>query len=172
MAEKIYCPRCSTECLADASYCRTCGLDLSEIGALVRGNSQNSHPDRFRPNRDIMRLGMGLFILGLVVALGNAAIKSLNLFPSEWGKMVFLLLIMLGMACLGIGLVVPARRRSRSKNKKDPQMKGPSATNRLPSGRLFTADAVFPAATREPAMSEPGSVTELTTRNLQSTKLK
>lgn len=114
-----------------------------------------------------MRLGIGLFILGMVIALGNAAIKSLGLFPEEWGKMVFLSLVAIGMACLGLGFVIPPKRRKQRAKESDRGPK-PAETAQLSSPKTNFNEGPFSVPAREPVYSEPGSVTERTTRNLES----
>lgn len=115
-----------------------------------------------------MRMGLCLFIFGLVIGLANGALRSFNLYPDEWGKAIFLGFVTIGMACLGLGLIVPARRKRGPATKQDvTEIKPATTTSQLPAGDLETADAVFSAPTRERVMAQPGSVTESTTRNLQ-----
>ncbi len=169
MTGEIYCPRCATPCSPDASFCRSCGLQLAAIGSIVRGESPLSRPDRYRPNVNFMRLGMGLFIFGMVLALGGAALKQFDLFPEEWGKTVFLTFIALGMACLGLGFVVPnRRRRHRTAAVASPlEIQAVGTTSQLPEADLEAANAAFSMPARESVMSQPGSVTEGTTRHLK-----
>ena len=168
MPNELYCPRCAAACQPDASFCRSCGLQLAAIGAIVRGESPLSKPDRFRPNSSFIRAGMGLFMLGLVLALGSAALRSFNIFPEELSRAVFLGFITLGMACIGLGFVFPNRgQRKTHSSASAPEMIPASTTSQLPEADLQAANAAFSMPRREPAMSQPGSVTESTTRHLK-----
>ncbi len=103
-----------------------------------------------------MRVGMVLFILGLVVALLNAALAGLIGVPEVYGKTFFLLMVAAGMGCLGVGMLVPRRRRPKTPSTGTTfvnQLNAPATTNHLP-----------PIPAKEFAVP---SVTEDTTRNLR-----
>src|SRR6478736_3464327 len=101
----MYCPRCAKEFESGTSYCRTCGISLDGVAAIVKGEAETEPEVKTGPNRDLMRIGMGCFIFGIVIALGNAMVRDLGLWPYDLGKYVFLTLVMIGMLLLGVGIV-------------------------------------------------------------------
>ena len=164
--QRMYCPRCANEFESGTAYCRTCGLSLDDVAAIVSGEKDSQPIVKSVPNRNLIRYGVGTFILGMMIALGNAALKDFHLFPEAIGKFIFLTLIMIGMALLGAGIVFPQKRyikqKDRSPDKSEEQTSLPTANLQvLPSADRIIDDIVFPTNTRE-----PDSVTEHTTRHL------
>jgi hypothetical protein len=104
---------------------------------------------------------MAIFILGLVVALLNAALGGLLGVPEVYGKTFFLVMVAVGMGCLGLGMLMPRRQKTKTpKAKTFPLPKStphalntPAVTNNLPPLRAEHFDVT--------------SVTEDTTRNLR-----
>jgi hypothetical protein len=139
------------------------------VAAIVSGEKDSQPIVKSVPNRNLIRYGVGTFILGMVIALGNAALKDFHLFPEAIGKFIFLTLIMIGMALLGAGIVFPQKRYIKQMDRspdKAPEEKGqnvlPTANLQiLPSADRSIDDILFPTNTRE-----PDSVTEHTTRHL------
>lgn len=174
MSQQLYCPRCSKQFSSGTSFCRTCGLELGGITTLVAGDEANSPEFSTRPNGKLMRAGIAVFIFGTALALASAAVKDLTLFPESYGKMVFLIVVSIGMLLIGSGFVFPSKvyKKRRRVDGQDvaPSMKpldtAPLA-NSLAPGDSPTSIMDFPADTREKAFAEPGSVTERTTRNLE-----
>ena len=163
----MYCPRCANEFESGTAYCRTCGLSLDGVSTIVSSEEESKPIVKSGPNRNLMRYGIGIFILGMVVALGNAALRELHLYPDAIGKSIFLFLIMIGMATMGAGMVFPQKRyikqKGHSPNKAEEQNTFPTADlDRLPSADRSIDDIVFPVNTRE-----PDSVTDNTTRQLR-----
>jgi hypothetical protein len=89
----MYCPRCAKEFESGTSYCRTCGLSLDGVAAIVKGEAETEPEMRTAPNGKLMRIGTGTFILGLVAALGNAIVKNLGLLPEVSRKRGFRLVV-------------------------------------------------------------------------------
>ena len=163
----MYCPRCAKEFDQGTAYCRTCGLSLDQVALIVNGEQDTEPEIKTSPNRNLMRYGMGVFILGLVIALGNAAIRDLQLFPGAIGKSIFLTLIMIGMALVGAGVVFPQRRyvkrkgRDASDKVQQPVILPTSNFDRLPSADRSVDDISSFTNSRQ-----PDSVTDHTTRQL------
>jgi len=162
----MYCPRCAKEFESGTAYCRTCGLSLDSVASILSGEKESQPIVKSVPNRDLIRYGIGIFILGMVVALGNGALKAFNLFPDAIGRSIFLSLIMIGMAMMGAGIVFPQKRYIKQNDRSPREAGEPTALptadlEGLPSADRSIDDIVFPASTHE-----PGSVTENTTRHL------
>ena len=150
----MYCPRCAKEFAPETSFCRTCGLSLDGISQIVNGEAETAPEVRSKPNFNMMRIGIGLFILGLVLGLLNAAFRSFGLFPEEYGKVVFLVVVAMGMLCLGAGFIFPKKYYVKKKAKE---------TLSPPTGKLDQ----LPSADRNIDLVPPMSVTEKTTRDLK-----
>ena len=173
MANKLYCPRCAAQFSDNISYCRTCGLSLDGVSEIVNGEAANAPVMTSRPNFKVIRIGMGIFILGMAIGLINGAIKDFGLLPQSYGKMIFLAVVAAGFLTMGFGVVFPTKKYA--KRKPSDAQDRPSSEAKLDTapltGQLGHADkqfidADFQPARREPAMTEIGSVTEHTTRNL------
>jgi hypothetical protein len=157
----MYCPKCGLESSDEAVYCRSCGLSLPGVAAIVSGAP--SDPLRgLRSQEGIMRLGFGLFLLGLVIALLNAAFSKLLEFPDVYGKTVFLVFIAMGLLVLGAGLFFPSRRSSAPGKRRRRVLTGADPTAPLLS--VPAAEEMRVDVTRD--LEPVSSVTEHTTRNL------
>ena len=169
MADNLYCPRCAQPFTVDTSFCRTCGLDLSSVTRMVYGDAENAPAPPRQPNFGVFRWGLGVFILGLVIGVLNGVLKDFQLFPERYGKLVFLIFIAAGLLMLGLGFLFPVKKYSRRKPPV-PDSSPAIATAPPPPGHLPAADTnpiIFPVDKREPAMAEPGSITDATTRSLK-----
>jgi hypothetical protein len=168
----MFCPRCAKKFEADTSYCRTCGLSLDEVRQILNGGADTEPEYRRRPNFSLMRAGIAIFILGMVVALGNAALSTAIGFSPDIGKVIFLSMIAVGMLFLGLGFVFQQKRyvtrRSNANTKSDPART--KSTSRLAAQleepREDFLEVEFPKDDREPVNAELPSVTEHTTRQL------
>jgi len=164
----MFCPRCAKKSDPNTSFCRTCGLSLGEVRAIVTGESASEPEFKYRPNFKIMQIGIAIFILGMVVALASAALTSAFGFNKEIGKAIFLTIIAIGMLLLGLGFVFPTKRyvkrRSNVESTADLEnlMTGP-LRNELNSSPAST----FVHDTRQPVHADVPSVTEHTTRQLK-----
>ena len=165
----MYCPRCSKEFAPGTSYCRTCGLSLEGVVAIVKGEAETEPEIRNGPNGNLMRAGIGSFILGTVIGLSIPIFKNLELFAAAAiARYIFLVFVMVGMLLLGAGIVFPQKRYVKKKKKvslPEAEEKLTLATGRLeqlpPSDRSVD-DFIMPTNSRE-----PDSVTEHTTRQLR-----
>lgn len=174
MTENLYCPRCGKQFSSETIYCRTCGLSLDGVSEIVSGDAQNAPIATSRPNFKAMRIGVGILIFGLAIGLINGAVRDLGLFPEAYGKMIFLVLVAVGMLTMGAGFVFPTkkytkRKPSRSTNQSDPAvgLDTASLAGQLHSPSASVNDIDFPKDARELDKIAVGSVTEHTTRNLE-----
>ena len=174
MAENLYCPRCGKQFSEGTAYCRTCGLSLDGVSKIVTGETDQAPLTTTRPNFKIMRIGIGLFILGLAIGLINGAVRDLGLFPDAYGKLVFLTLVAVGMLTLGAGFLFPTKKYTKRKPSSSTTQTAPDTgldtaqlAGQLTPADVDAADIAFPANRREPVIVDRGSVTEHTTRNLE-----
>lgn len=171
MSDKIYCPRCGKQCEAKTSYCRDCGLALDGVSEIVGADAASAPAMTTRPNSKLMRIGIGLFILGLAIGLINGAVKDLELFPQSYGKAIFLIFAAIGMLTMGSGFLFPVKvYKKRKRVNTDADVADSLNTGpldaQLPPAKINDADISFPKDSREHAAAEHASVTENTTRNL------
>ncbi len=166
MTNHLYCPRCGKQFSPETIYCRSCGLSLDGVSKIVSGEADDAPEMTSRPNWKLMRVGIGLFILGLVIGLANGAIRDFELFPQAYGKVVFMAMVALGMLMLGAGFLFPTKqyKKRRSRSQTAPDLEAASLREQL--NAQAADDLVFPIETRELDPIAVGSVTENTTRNL------
>ncbi len=174
MPEKMYCPRCGKQFSEKTSYCRTCGLSLDGVSEIVSGEADTAPATSAHPNPTVMRVGMGLAIFGTILGLINVGLKGLDLYPQQYGKLIFLAFFVAGIATLGAAFLFPSKKyskRKRPESTSDPistaQLDTAPLMNELPSAKLRDIDINFPKDSREPVPVEPQSVTEHTTRHLE-----
>lgn len=162
----MYCPRCAKGFEAGIAYCRICGLSLDQVAAIVSGERETEPEVKTVPNRNLVRNGIGFFILGTVIALANAMIKNLGLFPETIGKYIFMSFVILGMLLIGIGVVFPQKRYVKKKGRmaSASDQQNMLATARF--GGLPSADRNIDDVASINSAREPESVTEHTTRQL------
>jgi hypothetical protein len=164
----MFCPKCATQNIDNAKFCRACGLDISLVpGALSRAVPQapavvddEEEESRYRRRRhrrkkvptyakafENLGVGTAFLIISIVVAL---AVPS--------GRFWWFWLLIPTFACFGEGLgqLMHLRREL------PPAASTLSATELPPS---VTAGELHPRSTSA-IMAPPPSVTEGTTRHL------
>ncbi|MEQ1921929.1 MAG: zinc ribbon domain-containing protein [Pyrinomonadaceae bacterium] len=171
MAEQLYCPRCGKQFSDGTSYCRTCGLSLDGVSDIVSGEDETKPVVTRRPNFKLFRIGIALFILGLVIGLINGALKDFELFPQSYGKLIFMLFVAAGMLTLGAGFLFPTKKYTKRKPSTfpaDPDAKLDTAplAGSLTEARSNLDKGQFPKDDREFEKIPAASVTEHTTRDL------
>jgi len=170
MVQKMYCPRCGKDFKPNISYCRACGLALDGVSEIVTGAPPERERKKFGPNVNFMRAGVGLFILGLVIALGNAALRPL-IGQHDGPQIIFLAFVALGLLCIGGAFVFPDKRYTRHKRRADQDADSEpdlmtSELDKALEGKPLESEIEFPKDGPEPVSVERPSVTEHTTRQL------
>ncbi len=107
--QDMFCPRCSTRYDDQVQYCRACGLALDEVTKIVSGDGTEAGKVVSKPNYTLMRFGFALFILGVSIALLNAAVKDLDLVPEIYGKVTFMLMVSAGLLLMGSSFLFPTK---------------------------------------------------------------
>ncbi|MBK8305113.1 MAG: hypothetical protein WBC19_01350 [Pyrinomonadaceae bacterium] len=171
MAEDLYCPRCGKQFTDGTSFCRTCGLSLDGVSDIVSGESDTKPVVTRRPNFKLFRIGISLFILGLVIGMINGALKDFGLFPDSYGKLIFMLFVAAGMLTLGAGFLFPTTKYTKRKPSAvaadtDTKLDTAPLAGSLSSGDANVNVVHFPKDDREFEQLPVPSVTEHTTRDL------
>lgn len=171
MSGKIYCPRCGKQAPTETSFCRDCGLALDGVATIVNADAANTPETTTKPNFNMIRVGIALFILGTVLGLVNVIVRDLDLFPEIYGKAIFLSFVIAGLLSIGMSFLFPQRvYKKRKRTIADVDFADALSTSplreQLPPAKSIDADISFPEDGRERAAAEPASVTENTTRHL------
>lgn len=171
MPDIIYCPRCAERANDNVAFCRKCGLPLDEVIAIVSGDAPNSPETTTRPNFNMIRIGVGLFILGTVLGLANVIARDLQLFPDIYGKAIFLSVIIAGLLSIGSSFLFPVKVYKKRKRTNDDSDSSDALNTgpldaQLPSAKITQAEISVTKGAREKTPASPSSVTENTTRQL------
>lgn len=164
----MYCPKCATENLETARYCRACGTDISLVPQAITGRlpvTQSAGEDedqnwfgmhRRRKNR--VPQSMEKSVVNIFVGLGFLFV-SLALSRSPIGMFWWFWLLIPAFTTLGGGVAGVLRARREEQRPLPPAAPAMSAV--LPPSR---ASALPPRDTSE--IMQPPSITEGTTRHL------
>ena len=176
----MHCPRCGSRFDEGVRFCRGCGLSLSGVTDLVAIND----PDKEKPaepcdlntyRSEVAMQGVGLIVFGVILWLINGGLRSYELYPERWGKIVFLFFIGMGVlrllyAAAGAGGAAGQARREARRRRWEAWETGESVdeTTRLAPELVGTASRPITNELfkrRDPVAAAP-SVTEHTTRQL------
>jgi hypothetical protein len=171
----MFCPKCASQNIDGASFCRVCGANISLVPQALTGQLPEARPTegdldwvrsrRRRRNRQNEPPSLEKGIVNIFVGLGFliAAIAVMAKFPGGifWGWAFFFPAF--GHLGKGVAMIVGAKRQATLPPSYDrPEV---SRTTLLPSQLPTHSDAVSPRKTGE-LVAPPPSVTEGTTRHL------
>jgi hypothetical protein len=163
----MYCPKCATENLDTARYCRACGLDISLVPQAMTGrlpvqaeSSDDASRDRSRKRgrKDKGPMSMEKSVTNIFMGLGLLFV-ALALSRSPAGMFWWYWMLIPAFSMLGGG--VAGLLRVRREEPRGLPSAGPVISSSLPPAR---ASALPPRNTSE--MMQPPSITEGTTRHL------
>lgn len=165
----MFCPKCATQNLGDAKFCRSCGADISLVPQAMSGQlaarlsaaddaraSRHARRGRHEEPPTIERAVRHLF-MGLAFLFIAFAIKTWMPGGHVWWFWMFLP----AAGLLGDALSTHLRLAAEEKRHAAPQAYAPAQTSVPPPRR---AGSLSPGDTGE--MVPPPSVTEGTTRHL------
>jgi hypothetical protein len=164
----MYCPKCATENLETARYCRACGTDISLVPQAMTGRlpvaveeaRDDASHDWSRKGRRKNKgpMSMEKSITNIFMGLGFLAL-SLALSRSPVGMFWWYWMLIPAFSMLGGG--VAGLVRARREEQRGLPMAGPVVASNLPPARV---SALPPRNTSE--IMQPPSITEGTTRHL------
>ena len=154
----MFCPKCATQNIEGASFCRVCGANISLVPQALTGQlprqtdySLNRRTSRHMRHQPTVEQGVAQLVSGigfLAVALCVAAFA-----PA--GRIWWFWLLIPAFSMLGRGISVITRARENKKlDQMPPQISNPSSIEQLPPRQTGELPAPVP------------SVTEGTTRHL------
>lgn len=166
----MFCPKCATQNLEGASFCRSCGANISLVPQALTGQLPEASPVGFGESRREARrrrrhsgkpsmedgirqlfMGIGFLLVALAVAL----------FGGEMGgKVWWFWMLIPAFALLGKGVAQIAQVKQQAKS-----LPAPSATLSSTISPAPSLNALPPRNTAE-LVRTPPSVTEGTTRHL------
>ena len=164
----MYCPKCATQNMENAKFCRACGADISLIPVALTGHLGQSQPapvEDERPSRRRRRkrekkatyeaafenigVGLAFLVISILVAL---------FMPS--GRFWWFWLLIPAFACWGEGIGQLVRLRGEL-----PSAATLEEQSQLPPVAAHLHELPSPRRTSE-IMAPPPSITEGTTRHL------
>ena len=148
----MFCPKCGSQNVEKATFCRGCGADVSNVQALVAGKGHT--PGLAEKHIELYSRG----VRGLLLGLGFSIISVLGFVLSTRGPTFGLFALMFAFFFLatGISRFVQARALKALDMKDDPAALPPGQMDYItPPRSIYETDDLTPA-----------SVTEHTTTNL------
>jgi zinc ribbon protein len=161
----MFCPKCATQNLEGASFCRSCGANISLIPHALSGQLPQESP---KDLEDYSRSGRrrGRRELTLDNAFKNAfmgvafLLVSMALAFSRMGSGWWFWMLIPAFSMLGTGVAQYIRIKEREKRAFQPGNFAQPAIQQPPAG------GAFPARNTGELVAPPPSVTEGTTRHL------
>lgn len=155
----MYCPKCSTQNMDSARYCRTCGANLSLVPQALTGQLPEARADNLdrrgrRRREPSMGHGVTRIFMGIAFLLVAAGVSFSR--GGAGGSGLWLLIPAFLFLGKGIGELVTVLNAERGAKKIAPPLHVEN-TSRLPSHPVFDP-------------GPPPSVTEETTRHLDTAR--
>ena len=150
----MFCPKCATQNLEGASFCRTCGANISLIpqamtGQIAKEPDEKPDPSRRRDNKELtLDQAFKNIFLGVAFLLVSIVLSRSGMGQGWW---FWLLLPAFSMMGTGIAQYIRVREREKQDALRAPQ-----------APRVFTERMRNP----DELMAPVPSVTEGTTRHL------
>ena len=163
----MYCPKCATQNLDDAKFCRSCGADISLVPQVLTGQLAErlaaeesraaGRPHRHRRREPTIENGVQKVFMGVAFLLVSMAV----LFFSRGGQNWWFWMLIPSFIFMGGGVGTILRVRQDQKRLAPPPSVAPQST----FGQPPRQSALPPRDTGE-LIEPPPSVTEATTRHL------
>jgi hypothetical protein len=161
----MFCPKCATQNLEGASFCRSCGANISLIPHALSGQLPQESPkdleDYSRPHRRHRRRELSLENAFKNAFMGFAfLLVAMALAFSRMGAGWWFWMLIPAFSMLGTGVAQYIRIKEREKRAFQP------GSFARPEIQQPPVDGVFPARNTGELVAPPPSVTEGTTRHL------
>jgi hypothetical protein len=157
----MFCPQCGTENSPAQKYCRQCGLQLAAARVAINGGADEALM-RYKKGEWLLSGGSTFLILSVLAALTNIFFNS---GPRNYAVIVNLLIGLVITGPMITAGIVSLRRARRTVQMKDEPSRWPSVHS---LGEETPSAAAHPTARLLTPMAAPSSITEGTTRHLQT----
>ena len=155
----MFCPKCATQNLDGASFCRSCGANISLVPQALTGQMAKPQEEEVDGACGTPRKALTLdqafknMFLGVAFLLISIVLSRSGMGQGWWFWMLIPSFSLMGM---GVGQLIRLREREKQ------------ASLRAPSGRAFSDrfQAEIPSRRTDDLMAPVPSVTEGTTRHL------
>jgi hypothetical protein len=162
----MYCPKCGAQNETEQKYCRLCGQPLAVLQLALEG----------RVDEAVAKYQKGGYSLsGSTIALGLClfgALINLLLIPSPWNVYAVVANSIVGLV-IALPMIISGHVRISRANR---LLSSEDQAHRVLKAESHQTETLLPPATvTDPLLSRvpiPGSVTEQTTRNLESPERK
>ncbi len=157
----MFCPKCATQNLEGASYCRSCGANVSLVSQALTGQLPQAQNDPFAFGRHGRKRGSTMDGAFRNAFMGIAfLLVSLALSFSPMGRGWWFWMLIPAFSMMGSGVAQYIRVKERDKQ----ALRG--ANLNQPAMRESSRAEIFSAPSTGELMAPPPSVTEGTTRHL------
>jgi hypothetical protein len=176
----MYCPKCATENIETASFCRSCGVDISfvsqalsgmlPVAAPMSGNNLTGSGRRKRKDKDegppTMARGVEKLFMGIGFVFVSLAIW--RFMPGGFAWWFWMLIPAFAMMGGGVSQIIQSKQRLESVYQ-PPTLPATRPSYQQPSiNAPATPAADFPYSRKTGEILQPPSVTEATTRHLKT----
>ena len=160
----MFCPKCATQNLDGASFCRSCGANVSLVPQALSGQLQQAQPPEMVETRRRGKRELSLDHAFKNAFMGIAfLIVSMALAFSNMGRGWWFWMLIPAFSMMGTGVAQYIRIKEREKRAFQTGFVQP-AIQQPP--QQFAGPGSFPARATGELASPPPSVTEGTTRHL------
>ena len=170
----MYCPKCGSKNPEDGSFCRSCGADLSSVGAMLSGESYDYTALKKKEESDISyESAFGKLFMGIAFLVISIILSNTNMGRGWW---FWMLIPAAAMLATGVAHILRLHNQGAFDRPKD-TASSYEANKAL--GQSKKADALPEAKTEFVPASRakyetgdlvPPSVTDNTTRHLEMDK--
>jgi hypothetical protein len=159
----MFCPKCATQNLDGASFCRSCGANISLVPQAMTGQVANAPTEEIVEEKQKRGKGVTLDQAFKNVFMGIAFLLiAIVLSRSAFGRMWWFWMLLPAFSMMGTGVAQYIRVREREKRA---SLAAPPATHAFPN-RADLFQAQMPPRNPDELMAPAPSVTEGTTRHL------
>jgi zinc-ribbon domain len=159
----MFCPKCGSQNIDEARFCRGCGIDLSNVMAAIDGKPT--------PTSHVAEKQIDLFSTGVrnvVMAFGFAALAFvIALIPGDTHFWVLFLIPAFILLASGISRIIKAQGLKELRETEKQRKLDFREVQALPPGESDYIKPQVPVYKTEDLLHARASVTEGTTRNLE-----
>lgn len=165
----MHCPSCGQKTSAELKFCRSCGMNLDSVARAVAEHldagqgPESGEPEEKGSDERAVRNAIYLIFTGFIIVFIGAALAILGKQISPWVKMTGALLALFGiLVSICSAMYAATREGKKAPRPASPKREPKREMEESSAGELPPGDDFVPVP----------SVTESTTRNLDTSKTK